>query len=338
MLGSSRVAGMAVRSLLPLGLIATVLISTDPAGAATRHHVANTYDAPTCSSTTPITFGAPPSSGTISDPSGPPVCFSFDADAGDSLFIRAISTSESAEPTVSLVDPNGNVVTSSPLQISGTYTLEVTASAAGTFNISVQRTDDPEGCTMVTLGSPTFVASISEPGQVLCFQYDVSYPEMVVARIQSEPAPLTVIDFYPDGESSGGYAQIVAPATVGAPGNTVGYPTMFVYTYGNSPATGSIDLRFASLELSNWNGKPGSTEKMVAEHLPKKETITFSYMTGLSDPTSLVICKAYLAKSSQVTCTGYIPQKKDAGAPGYHLIVASAPNSSRVAEADFLLK
>jgi hypothetical protein len=106
----------------------------------------------------------------------------------------------------------------------------------------------------------------------------------------------------------------------------------------DSPATGSIEMTFASLELSRWNGKAGTTEKLVAEHLPKRETITFSYMTGLSDPTSQAICKAYLAKSSQETCTGYIPQKKDAGAPGYHLIMASAPNSSRVAEADFLLK
>jgi hypothetical protein len=242
---------------------------------------------------------------------------------------------------VTLVDPNGIVVSPNEfggdysLQTTGTYTLEVTATATASFNVSVQRTDNPVGCTTVTVGSPVFVASIADPGQVLCFQYEVIYPEMVVAHIQTAPALLAVADFYPNGTFSGGEGAS-APATVGAPGNIPGYPTMLISAA--SPATGSIEVTFASLELSRWSGKPGTTEKLVAEHLPKRETITFSYMTGLSDPTSQVICKAYLAKGSQVTCTGYIPQKKDAGAPGYHLIMASAPNSSRVAEADFLLK
>jgi hypothetical protein len=340
--GRSRgLAGIALRSLLPLGLVATALISTEPAGAAIRQHLANSYDTPTCSSSASITFGAPPSSGSISDPTGPPVCFTFDADASDTVVVHAISTSGSGQPTVTLVDPNGNVVNPNEfggdysLQTTGTYTLEVTATAAGSFNVYVQRTDNPVGCTTVTLASPAFVASIADPGQVLCFQYEVIYPEMVVAHIQTAPALLTVQDFYPDGAFSGGEGAS-APATVGAPGNVPGYPTMLIFAA--SPATGSIGMAFASLELSRWSGKPGTTEKLVAEHLPKRETITFSYMTGLSDPTSQVICKAYLANSSQVSCTGYIPAKKDAGAPGYHLIVASAPNSSHVAEADFLLK
>ena len=345
MLGSSRgLAGTAIRVLLPLGLVAAALISTHPAGAATGQDAVNTSAAPTCSSSTPITFGAPPSSGVVSDPSGPAVCFTFDADDGDSVVIDAISTSDSAEPTVTLVDPNGNVVSPNQfgpgysLETSGTYTIGVAASADGSFNVSVQRTDDPVNCTTVTLGTPAFDASISEPGQMLCFDYDVSYPEMVVAHIQSEPTYLGLSDFYPSGSFSGGYAEIGSPATVGAPGNALGSPTMLIYAYDGSPATGSIELRFASLDLSSWGGKPGAKEKMVAEHFPKGETLTFSYMTGLRNPTSQVICKAPVTKNGQPSCMGYIPQKKDAGALGYHLIEASGPKGSHVAVADFLLK
>ena len=173
---------------------------------------------------------------------------------------------------------------------------------------------------------------------MLCFQYEVTYPEMVVARIQSEPTYLTVSDFYTNGTFSGGYSEIGTPATVGAPGNALGYPMMLIHTYGDSPATGSIELRFASLELSSWSAKPGAKEKMMAEHFPKGETLTFSYMTGLSNPTSRVICRAYVTKGGQPSCMGYIPQINDAGVPGYHLIMASGPKGSHVAEADFVLK
>ena len=345
MLGSSRgFVRIAARSLLPLSLVAIVLVSTNPAGATTRVQRVKAFGTPNCSSSTPITFGAPPLSGSISDPSGPPVCFTFDAGAGDSVVVRAISTSNSAEPTVTLVDANGNVVSPNQfggdysLQTSGNYTLEVALSAVGSFNVSVQRTDDPENCTTVTLGSPAFVATISDAGQMLCFDYDVSYHEMVVAHIQSEPAFLGVSDFYPNGEFSGGYSEVGAPSTVGAPGNTPGYPTMLVYTYGDSPATGSIKMTFATLQLSPWSDKPGKTENMTVEGFPKAETLTFSYMTGLSYPTSVVICKAYVPKGGQASCKGYLPQEKDAGAPGYHLITASGPKSDHVAEADFVLK
>ena len=64
MLGPSRgVVRLALQSLLPIALVAAVLISTDPAGAAISQEAVNNSFAPTCSSSSPIMFGPSPSSG-----------------------------------------------------------------------------------------------------------------------------------------------------------------------------------------------------------------------------------------------------------------------------------
>jgi hypothetical protein len=341
MRGSSLgIVRIAIRSLLPLGLVTTVLISTDPAGAAIPQHVVHAFQ-PTCSSSTPITFGAPPSSGTISDPSGPPVCFTFDADVGDSVFINAISTSESAQPEVTLVDPNGNVVSPTDLQTSGTYTIEVTATAPGTFNIYLQRTDNPVGCTTVTIGGPAFPSTISDPGQAVCLRYSAPYTEWLSILIKSEPAYLDIIEYAPDGLSTGAFNGLGASHQAAAGSGTGGDPgefSMLITTYGLSPATGSIEMNLASIQLSAWSGKPGVTEAMFASGFDPGEYLTFYYMTGLSDPKKEVICKALVSRNGQPTCKGYLPPGRNAGTPGYHLIMTRGAKSHHVAKADFLLK
>lgn len=345
MLGSPRTVIRSVaRFLLPLGLVPIVITSTNPAGAAIRQQGLKILTH-ACSSSTPIAFGAPPSSGTISDPSQPPVCFTFDADTGDTVFVNAISTSDSAEPTVTLLDPSGNVVNPNQfggdysLQSTGNYTLEVAASEVGSFNVYVQRTDDPANCTTVTVGTPAFVATISAPGQAACLQYKAPYTEWLAIRTRAEPTLLNISQFSPNGEFDGAFGEVGAPGGGGSgAGGSSGKFLLLIYTYGNSPATGSIKMNLASIQLSAWSAEPGKTEKVFASGFDPGESMTFFYMTGLSNPASEVICKTTVLGNGQPRCQGYLPQGKDAGAPGYHLIVTKGPESHHVAEATFVLK
>ena len=194
---------------------------------------------------------------------------------------------------------------------------------------------DPSNCTAASLGAPPITSTISSAGQVLCFQYDVPYPEAAVAHFNAS-APVAMYNFFPSGAGSGGGGS-GTPWTIGLNGSQVGEATVLISLATNSTPA-SIQFTLASLQLSKWSGRPGTVEKMKASGFDSGERVTFLYKTALASPSSEAICETTVPKNGDPTCSGRIPGKMDAGSLGAHEILVRDTKSDHVAEASFTLK
>ncbi len=238
--------GALLRSGAGALLCGVIVIGVTSSGsAAASQGDASPADSTNCSSTTPVSAGQVPVSGSIADPSAPPQCFTFDDVSGDTVFVNAVATSTNPTPGVEVVDPNGTPLSAEqdsgviyPTDASGTYTIEVTDTSAGPFNLDFQRMDDPVGCTSVAFGEPSFTTSIASPGEALCFQISVTSTEWISIRVR-KPAPIELAVFGADG-SLGGYINPQNPtAPLGAgflDGSDFGTQPLLAFVGGQSPA------------------------------------------------------------------------------------------------------
>ena len=330
------------RSVVTIAALAAAVGGTGMAGATPAHRTTPAFTAD-CSSTTAIAFSTVPVSGSISDPQAAPTCFTFDANASESVHLDAVPTSSNPVPTVTLLDPDGVQIGGGggldySMDTSGTYTIAVSDAAAGSFNVDLVGTDDPAGCTMVSFGQPAVSGSISLPGQSVCFQYSVPYSAWVILHVDSAPTTLGAEFYFPEGGVRGGSCCLGPGQSIGGQ-LTVDYGTQtaLVYAAGESPATGTVGVTLGELALTQWSGAPGSKETFFASGFQRHEKFAVTYETGLSDPATVVLCRKRVPVTGQPRCQGKIPTGALAGAPGPHLITITGQKSGHVGEVSFVL-
>lgn len=84
-----------------------------------------------------------------------------------------------------------------------------------------------------------------------------------------------------------------------------------------------------SVAVSPKSGPAGTAVALSGGGFLSTETVTVTYLTGLSSPTSVVICSATATTSGTFSCSGSIPGAATAGATGGHKIVAKGGTSKR---------
>ncbi len=123
---------------------------------------------------TPVAFGAPPATGTLSA-AGELDCFTFSAVSGDRILLRSAATSPLFVQT-ELFQPNGTLATCSgcPVDGTGTFTVLVRSGGAfdtGDYSLSVQRLNNPVGCTPIAYGGVPATGSIASLAETDCFTF-----------------------------------------------------------------------------------------------------------------------------------------------------------------------
>ncbi len=325
-------------SLIFLASVAGVTSDGTAASASPpRHNTA--LDAPTCSSTTPISAGPSPLAGAIANPSAPPQCFTFEDNGGDTLFIHTVATSTNPSPTVEVIDPEGNPLPSGVTDTTGTYTIEVSDTSAGPFDIVLQQMDNPVGCTTVPLGKPAVSSVIADPGEFWCLQFELTDTQFVTTSLSAAPGPMDELFYGPTGASSGGFFGVgVGGADGGLYHHGLGVQTLMIAADGESPATGAVTITLGELDLfGNPSGPAGTELQVFGAGFRVNEGFKVTYRTGLSSPTQLVICQGRVPRSRQPECLARIPGKAEAGALGPHEIVMTGLSSGHVAKVSFAL-
>ncbi len=294
------------------------------AGMTPRHH-ARTLSAPDCSSSTAISAGPTPLSSSISDPSAPPQCFTFSDTTGDMLFVHTVATSTNPTPTYTIIDPNGDPIPQDgPTDVDGTYTIEVSDTSSGPFNITMDQLNDLVGCTTITFGSPAVTLDIAEPGSFVCMSYTLSGVEWVETRFAKVPALSQEESYGPGGV---GGSAISSGSGIGAIAESgTGIYTFFVFPLYGSSATGPVKATVGDLGLGHGGvgvlvAKPGATIQILGDGFTRGETVTARYATGLADPAQIVLCRVRAAGYwGSAHCDSALPSKAHAGGRGPHII------------------
>jgi hypothetical protein len=97
---------------------------------------------------------------------------------------------------------------------------------------------------------------------------------------------------------------------------------------GTSPNTPADQFTYnppATLTVSPTKGLPQTTVRATGSNFAGNESVTVTYLTGLSSPApaQVTICTATTSVTGSFVCKGKIPARAKAGAKGVHYIVAT---------------
>jgi hypothetical protein len=159
-----------------------------------------------CSSSTAISYGAPALTGAIVS-SVQAACFTFPVTDGDHVRFNVRAVSGGISPFTDVFDAGGVSKCATPGDIvctadsTGTWVVQISASATGTFNIFDQRLDGPVGCKPITFGAPPLTGKIAAAADAACFTFSGSSGDVVFGKDQNlvgSGAAFTELDS-PDG-------------------------------------------------------------------------------------------------------------------------------------------
>jgi hypothetical protein len=190
--------------VLPLAVLATTLSSSAPAWAQIEPTIGTSV--PTYCIPWPLSFGAAPESGTISG-AGETDCWRFSGAAGDRVRVRAVRTSGALAPQVEVASsacsnaPATEVTCT--LATAGSVTVlvrDAARSQTGGYAISVQRLNDPAGCSALAFDASTRTGAIAA-GETECWRFTGAAGDRVRLRLVTPAtalAPLAEV-LRPDG-------------------------------------------------------------------------------------------------------------------------------------------
>jgi hypothetical protein len=195
----------AFRALAVLATALSWLTFTDGARAQFEPTVATASFPSYCIPPT-LSFGAAPESGTISG-AGETDCWRFSGAAGDRVRLRAVRTSGSLAPQVEIASsacsaaPAGEVTCT--LATDGSVTVlvrDAARSQTGGYAISVQRLDDPVGCSALAFDAATRTGAITV-GETECWRFTGAAGDRVRIRLVTPAAALAPVAevLRPDG-------------------------------------------------------------------------------------------------------------------------------------------
>jgi hypothetical protein len=302
-----------------------------------RYGEQTTLDSPQCSSTTPISSGPLPLSGSISNASGPPACFTFNDVSGDTVFVDAVATSTNANPAIAVIDPDGNLLSTTGVASygttsNGTYTIEVSDAAAGPFNIDIEQITDPVGCTKVKPGQPAVNGDIGEPGAYLCLQMSIPDKQWLsMESVGTVPAGMATQLYGVDGSPGGFFGGTTLGGLIGS---GFGIQTALVFS-NRSSSTGPLSMTMGDLGVTPISGAPASEIGLMGAGFTRYEPFHVYYRTGLANPATVLVCEGRVPKNREPTCVGRIPGLADAGPRGPHVITMKGAISGHVAKMSF---
>src|SRR5206468_2228314 len=128
-------------------------------------------------------------------------CYTFAAVVGDLVHVDAVQTAGPGALDFLMFDPTGEFVDhvcfpdrefSCRVTVGGTQTVVVTGDRAdpGDYSLSVQRLDQPVGCTALGFGAPATAGSIGAPAEVDCLTFTGAVGDEV--RIRAVPTSDTL--------------------------------------------------------------------------------------------------------------------------------------------------
>jgi subtilisin-like proprotein convertase family protein len=228
---------MAAAALL-VSLIVPFAASAPLAGAASNGAVAPRAPV-TCSTTTPISYGANSMAGSIASP-GADACFTFTTAPGDVAWLNMAVTSGSLGlffdffrpgPISTCAGPYGGATDCAvPSGGSGTWTLQVSDSSGthtGDLRLSLQRLDGGVGCTPVKYGH-AIVGKIAKKASFACFTFTSSSGDFLFARTTGTSGSLTTASALEASPS--GSVQCGANGTLECPLSSPGSQTLVLYS------------------------------------------------------------------------------------------------------------
>ena len=192
---------------VPLAVLATTLSwlnSSDAAWAQFEPTIGTA--SPSYCIPAALSFGAAPESGTISG-AGETDCWRLTAAAGDRVRVRAVGTSGSLAPQVQIASsacsagPAAEVTCTFATQGSVTVLVRDAArSQSGGYAISVQRLNDPVGCSALAFDATTRTGAIAA-GETDCWRFTGAAGDRVRVRLVTPAAALAPLAevLRPDG-------------------------------------------------------------------------------------------------------------------------------------------
>jgi hypothetical protein len=143
-----------------------------------------------CSSTVPITYGAPALTGKITN-TAKAVCFKFPVVSGDHVRFNVRAVSGSISPFTDVFDAGGTSKCATPGDIectadsTGTWMVQISSSTTGSFHIFAQRLDGPVGCRPVTFGSKPLTGDVASAADAVCFRFSGTAGDVVLGHDQN---------------------------------------------------------------------------------------------------------------------------------------------------------
>ncbi len=92
-----------------------------------------------------------------------------------------------------------------------------------------------------------------------------------------------------------------------------------------------------TVKISPTSGTPSAAVALSASGFASLETVTVRYRTGLSSPSSVVLCTVKTSKLGTFKCSASIPASAQAGAIGSHTITATGSTTRRAPATTFHL-
>jgi len=195
----------------------------------------------TCSSTTPITYGAAPINSALSV-MGEEDCYTFSGVAGDQIRLRAIHTNGSIWIVKDVLRPDGTTLCTlgnaldlnCTLNVTGTYTIVIRfgANYAVGYNLYLQRLNSPSGCTPMEYAAPILSGDFSGLDSD-CYTFSGAAGDRILIRTMGSSA-------------SGRTQEILRPN-----GTTVCGPSTGVEIRCNLDATQTYTIL-----INDFNGQP----------------------------------------------------------------------------------
>jgi hypothetical protein len=163
----------------------------------------------TCSSTTPISYGAGAITGSITNPTEA-ACFTFPVAAGDNVRFNVRAVSGAVTPFTDVFNAADVSKCATPGDIecaadsTGTWTVQISdefQTHTGTFNIFAQRLDRPVGCRSITFGSAPLTGDIAAIADAACFTFSGNAGDVIYGHdvdLAGSGAPFMEVEA-PDG-------------------------------------------------------------------------------------------------------------------------------------------
>jgi hypothetical protein len=142
---------------------------------------------------TPITFGAAPTTASISA-AAEVDCYSFTGAVGDQIRIRVVETSGTLVAQQAVLAPNNSFIctattaqeTTCKVLVAGTHQIQISdngGTKTGNYSIAVQRLNNPLGCAALTFGAAPTAAAIAAVAEADCYTFTGAVGDQINVRM-----------------------------------------------------------------------------------------------------------------------------------------------------------
>lgn len=265
-----------------------------------------------CSSTTAVTYGDVPVSSTLST-AGEIDCFTFTGQSGEKIRVQVVSTSGSITLSGDIFLPDnltilcGSAIVNAltcDLTVNGTYTIDIKAfngTAMGNYNLSIQRLNNPVGCSSIAYGNTPTNATIDVPAEIDCYLLDGIAGEKVRLRgVKFTPTlSLSFEVLRPDGAVA---CSVEFGPELDCDFTTTGQHTVIVKLFATTTVVGDYGLSIQRLNnpVGCTSSAYGDSLGQIIDHAAEFDCFTFNGQPGEKSRLRAVKLTAELSLSLEI--------------------------------------